>query len=361
MSSSAAPAPGARTSTKMGPGRCPASWVQNPDARLDEQPVVLDGAGRGAARPAAGVHQTRGRGLQVAPPEAAGPRREPRARRPGRRRPPPPACGSRRGRRWRRAACRGATPAPRAADASMGGADGADDPGHGGAEVAQDHARDTPREAESEVVDADRDLDDGEAGAGAGRRDAGSGLTMCTPAADRQGQPRQDLLGGQRDHLQRVGRRGRRDDEVADPGVDVLLEPRHHLVGRAGRRDALEHRRRLVAVGAAEEAGHVVARPGAVPPDRAVGEQRPLEPGEVAAGAPRLGPDRVHRAGVGVGRHQVGHPAVARRAARRMAGGLRPDTNRGGPPRRPAGRGPSRGRHRPQCARRRGGRTCRGG
>ena len=30
VSSAAVPIPGARTSTKIGPGRCPASWVQNP-------------------------------------------------------------------------------------------------------------------------------------------------------------------------------------------------------------------------------------------------------------------------------------------------------------------------------------------
>ena len=135
---------------------------------------------------------------------------------------------------------------------------------------------------------------------------------------------------------------------MADAGVDVVLEPGHHLVGRAGRCDAFEQGPRLVAVGAAEEPGHVLPGPVAVAPDRAVGEQRPLEAAQVPVGGRGLGPDGGHRAAVGVRRHQVGHPAVAEPGGPPHGRCLAARHEQGRPAGLPGRRPGTGGSHRPQ-------------
>src|SRR5258708_6149494 len=82
------------------------------------------------------------------------------------------------------------------------------------------------------------------------RATAGSPPSRYGP---RQAQAGLYFLGGERNHLERVLRRGRRDDEVPDPGVCVLLQPGCPLLRCAGGGDAIEHGRPLVPVPAPHE------------------------------------------------------------------------------------------------------------
>src|SRR5258708_1581102 len=129
------------------------------------------------------------------------------------------------------------------------------------------------------------------------RATAGSPPSRYGP---RQAQAGLYFLGGERHHLERVLRRGRRGDEVPDPGLCVLLQPGRHLLRCAGWGDAIEQARRLGPVRAAEDPGDAVAGPITVRSPRAVQVHHPLEGAEVATDRPRLVLNAPHRPGVGV-------------------------------------------------------------
>ena len=185
VSRNAAPLSAARASTKIGPGRWPASCVQKPALGLDEQPVVVDRALRRCG--SAGTARTRAPGstaLQVAEAEAAvlderfGPvdQRD---------------VGIARAAREHLVAVVGghellvAVPRATPRDARRRWARYRVPTilHHGGAEVGEDHAGHAAGHAEAEVARADGDLDDRQARARQPGRRRLTGVTRPPPAA----------------------------------------------------------------------------------------------------------------------------------------------------------------------------------
>ncbi len=158
----------------------PGQLGAEPGARLDEQAVVVDVARGGAARRQAGVDEPGGAVPQVVPAEAPvldeglGAVDEGDVGRLQQGADPPGVVGG--------DDLLVAVPGPPPRQAGVDGRlDGADDPGHGGAEVGQHHARHAARQAEAEVGHAGGHLDHGEAGAGpaAGGGHRGHGATSA--------------------------------------------------------------------------------------------------------------------------------------------------------------------------------------